>query len=275
MSALDNDVAPRPRAPGRWFHFWSRFNLIGLLFPVGVLVAIELFMVLTGFQRDSVARPSETLLRLIDGLNSGLVFRLTWETLSAALGGVAIGGGIGLLLGVAFGSAPIVYYALSPTTEFIRPIPSIALLPIALLVFGFGYTMEISLIAKTSIWPVMIMTHAAIGNMHPCLREVSNLLQMSIWDRIRKIVLPAVIPSVFVGFRLSMGVSVLVAITVELAANPRGLGYAMMRAEETLQPALMFGLLFWVGVVGWALNAGLRTLQHRLFRNYSVQGKGA
>lgn len=263
--------ARRP-APARPPSVLSRLNLPGLLFPVVVLVGLELLMILTGFERESVARPSEVLLRLGAEIANGTVFRLTWETLSAAFGGLVLGGFIGLVLGVMFGALPITFHALNLTTEVIRPIPSVALLPIALLVFGFGYKMEISLIAKSAIWPVMILTHAAIGGLHPRLGEVSRLLQLSLWERVRKIVLPAVVPSVFVGFRLSMGVAVLVAITVEIAANPRGLGYAMMRAEETLQPALMFGLLFWVGMLGWALNAGLLALQARFFGRLSPGG---
>lgn len=265
MSLADNkqrtaSISMRHLAP-----ILSRVNIAGLLFPIGVLVALQVLAMMTGFQRDSVALPSEVLARLWEVIWNGDVFVLTWETLAAAFTGLAIGGAIGLVLGVIFGAFPPSFYALELTTEFIRPMPAVSLLPIALLVFGFGFVMEISLIAKSTIWPVMVMTHAAILGLHPRLSEVSKLLGMNFVQRITKIVLPAIVSNVFVGFRLSMGVALLVAITIEIAANPRGLGYAMMRAQETLQPDLMFGLLFWVGLLGWALNAASLALEQALF----------
>ncbi|MGH1413567.1 MAG: ABC transporter permease [Pelagimonas sp.] len=267
MSMAENKLRTGPI--GWWLlaPVLSRVNLAGLLFPLGVLVGLQVLAMMTGFQRDSVALPSEVLARLWEVIWNGEVFVLTWETLSAAFAGLAIGGTIGLILGVLFGAFPPSFYALELTTEFIRPMPSVSLLPIALLVFGFGFVMEISLIAKSTIWPVMVMTHAAILGLHPRLSEVSKLLGLNFVQHITKIVLPAIVSNVFVGFRLSMGVALLVAITVEIAANPRGLGYAMMRAQETLQPDLMFGLLFWVGLLGWAINAASLALENALFGN--------
>ena len=96
------------------------------------------------------------------------------------------------------------------------------------------------------------------------LLEVGKLLKLGFFELVRKIVVPAVVPALFVGFRLSIGVALLLAITIEIAVNPRGLGYAMMRAEETLRPDLLFALLFWTGLLGWAINAGLEWAQRRL-----------
>ncbi|HWU61731.1 MAG TPA: ABC transporter permease subunit [Ensifer sp.] len=253
--------------------FMRRFNWEGILFPFGLLAIAEVAMRVTGVHSETLATPRQILATLIHSFGNGVIFGLSAETLSAAAGGLLLGSLIGLLLGIVFGAFPRVFELMELTIEVIRPIPSISLLPIALLVFGFGYVMEISLIAKSTIWPVMIMTHAAIAGLHPRLREVALLLEMGLKDRITKLVLPAIIPSLFVGFRLSAGVSLLVAITIEIAANPRGLGYAMMRAEETLRPDLLFALLFWVGVLGWGINGLLLLLQKLI--NHRFGGAGA
>jgi NitT/TauT family transport system permease protein len=87
---------------------------------------------------------------------------------------------------------------------------------------------------------------------------------MGALQRARKIALPASLPGIFVGFRIAIGAALIVAVTVEIAANPIGLGHAMMQSEERLRPDLVFAYLFWVGLVGWLVNAGVERLQRRL-----------
>jgi NitT/TauT family transport system permease protein len=101
------------------------------------------------------------------------------------------------------------------------------------------------------------------------LLEVSRLLEMNPLERMWKIVIPAALPGIFVGFRLSLGIALIVAVTVEVAANPLGLGDAMMRAQETVQPDLMLAYLIWIGLIGAGFNSGIIWLQDRLF------GRGA
>lgn len=76
---------------------------------------------------------------------------------------------------------------------------------------------------------------------------------------------PAALPRVFVAFRLAVGISLIVAVTVEIAVNPQGLGYGVMTAGQALRPDLMLAYLVWIGIVGYALNAGLIFAQNRLF----------
>ena len=169
---------------------------------------------------------------------------------------------MGSLLGASRPAARLLYVSL----EVFRPIPSVALLPVALLVFGFGYRMEISLVAFACFWPMVIIGQLAIGGVEPRLLEVSRALRLGWAAHFGRIVLPAALPRLFVALRLAAGIAVIVAVTVEIAANPLGLGYGLMSAQQTLQPALMFALLLWVGVVGWALNAVLLLAQRRLFK---------
>jgi NitT/TauT family transport system permease protein len=79
-----------------------------------------------------------------------------------------------------------------------------------------------------------------------------------------KIVIPAALPRIFVAFRLAAGIALIVAVTVEIAANPLGLGYNMMLAQQTLRPEVMLALLVWLGVVGWGINRLLLWSEARL-----------
>ena len=75
-------------------------------------------------------------------------------------------------------------------------------------------------------------------------------------QRTAKIVAPAALPRIFVAFRLAAGISLVVAVTVEIAVNPQGLGYGVMTAGQALRPDLMLAYVVWIGIVGFALNVG-------------------
>jgi NitT/TauT family transport system permease protein len=247
-------------APRRW-----RIDLRGLVIPVALLVLAQAVSVLAHLQSDSVAPPSEIAVALFTALGDGLILRATYQTLGAAAAGLAIGFVIGLAAGLALGLSRLADRLMEFTVEAFRPIPSVALIPVAMLVYGFGYRMEIAIVAFASLWPVLIMTRAATAGVHARLREVSRLLGFGIVDHVRKIILPAVLPRVFVALRLVIGIALIVAVSVEIAANPLGLGYTMMVAEQSLHPDLMLALLVWIGLIGWTLNALFLQLQQRLF----------
>jgi NitT/TauT family transport system permease protein len=111
----------------------------------------------------------------------------------------------------------------------------------------------------------MIIGQSAVAGIEPRLDEVGRALRLNLWARVTKIVLPAALPRFFVAFRLAASAALIVAVTVEIVANPLGLGYGLMLAQQTLHPDQMFALLIWVGIVGWGLNALLLFMQRRLF----------
>jgi ABC-type nitrate/sulfonate/bicarbonate transport system permease component len=148
--------------------------------------------------------------------------------------------------------------------EVLRPIPSVALIPLAMLVFGFGLRMELSVVAFATFWPMLVLAQAAARQVEPRLLEVARALQLPPVERFAKIVLPAMVPRLFVALRLGVAIALVVAVTVEIAANPYGMGYTLMIAQQSLDPALMLAWLFWVGLVGYAVNAGALWLQRRV-----------
>ncbi len=237
----------------------------GLVLPILLVALAEGAARTFGIASDSLAAPSDIAAALAEALADGRLLLWSAQTVASALAGLAIGGGLGLVLGLLVGLSPATGRVLHLPIEFLRPIPSVALLPVALLGFGFGYRLEIAIVAFACFWPVLIIGSAAISGVERRLLEVGRVLRFGPLARIRKIVLPAALPRLFVAFRLAAGVSLIVAVTVEIALNPLGLGYAMMYAQETLRPALMFAVLVWVGLVGWAINALLLTAQRRLF----------
>jgi len=105
-----------------------------------------------------------------------------------------------------------------------------------------------------------------VQQIEPRLLEVSRVLGLSARERAFKIVLPAIVPRLFVALRLGVAVALVVAVTVEIAANPNGMGYAMMIAQQSFDPALMLAWLGWIGVVGYAINVAMLALQRSVAR---------
>ena len=243
----------------------SGFSWRGLVLPVLLLALFEALSLAGDGTSEVLAPPSAIALAGVQAILDGTLFNLTLATLATALTGLAIGGATGLTLGLAFGLVPVLDWIAKLTIEAIRPIPSVALIPIALLIFGFGYRLEIAVVAFATIWPVMIITRDAVKGIEPMLAEVANVLRLSAFARITKIVLPATVPALFVALRLGSGIALIVAVTVEISANPIGLGSGMMQAQQSLHPDLMLALLVWIGILGFTLNVALLHVERRFF----------
>ena len=235
------------------------------LLPVAALALLEVWARAIHLQSDSLAPPSAVAAALVEAFKDGSVLTATRDTMISAFAGLAIGGAVGLAFGIALGIFRIFDRLMEVTVEAIRPIPSVALLPIALIALGFGYRMEIVIVAFACVWPILILSRAAIGGIEPRLIEVSRALRLSPADRVRKIIIPAALPRIFLAFRLAAGIALIVAVTVEIAINPIGLGAAIMTAQQALRPDLMLAYLVWIGAVGYALNTGLLLAQRHLF----------
>ena len=242
----------------------------GLVVPAALLLGAEGALRLSGVQSDAVAPPSAVLEALLGALRDGSMMVATGQTLYGAVAGLALGGAAGLSLGILLGLFRPLDRLLEVTVEAIRPVPSIALIPIALLALGFGPGMEISIVAFSCTWPILILTRAAVAGIEPQLLEVARALGLSFRQRVIKIVLPAAFPRLIVAIRLAVGVALVVAVTVEVAADPRGLGNAIMVAEQALQPALMLAYLVWIGLLGVGLNALLTVAQRALLDRAAV-----
>lgn len=235
-------------------------------FPLAAVGSFEWYTRTAGQGSDALAPPTAALSALWRALIDGSLLEATAFTLGTAALGLLVGTLLGVSLGIALGlsrrAAQMGFFSI----EVLRPVPSVALIPLAMLVFGFGVRMEFSIVAFASFWPMLILTQAAVQQVEPRLLEVSRVLGLSPAQRSLKIILPSIVPRLFVALRLGVAVALVVAVTVEIAANPHGMGYAMMIAQQSLDPALMLAWLIWIGVVGYLINAAALRLQRWVAR---------
>jgi NitT/TauT family transport system permease protein len=237
----------------------------GIVVPVALLALAEIAFQVNVGASDSLAPPSRIAAALVMALGDGSLLVDTAKTLSTMLMGLALGALSGLVAGIALGFSETLRRAAFLTVEMLRPIPSVALLPLSLLIFGFGYRMEVAVIAFATFWPALILTQSAVAQIEPRLIEVSRLMGLTRLQTAWKIVLPAAAPRLMTGLRLAAGFALVVAVTAEIVSNPQGLGHDLMLAQETLRPDRMFAVLVWVGLIGWGLNVALLRVERRLF----------
>ena len=242
-----------------------RAFLKGAVIPLALVAAWQLSANLWGITSDTLAAPADIVVAFVAALGAPEFWRAMGQTLLAAAAGLFIGAAAGLITGVAFGLLPPLSRIMRLTVEVLRPLPAIAIVPIAILVFGFGYMLEIAIVAFATFFPVMILSEAAVGQVHPRLIEVARVLRLGTIPRLGKIVLPAILPRSFVALRLAAGLALVVAITVEVAANPLGLGSRLMQAAGSLRPADMFATLLWIALLGWGVNSVLVLIERSLF----------
>lgn len=238
--------------------------------PAVLIALLEWYTRTAGASSDALAPPTAAARALGQAALDGSLFQATGFTLGSAALGLFIGAVLGTLLGILLGLSHRAARMSFLTVEVLRPVPSVALIPLALLVFGFGVTMETSVVAFATFWPMLVLSQAAARQIEPRLLEVATALQLSPSDRLWKIIVPAMVPRLFVALRLGVAIALVVAVTVEIAANPHGMGYAIMIAQQSLDPALMLAWLFWIALVGFVINAAALWLERRVQRAMGV-----
>lgn len=242
-----------------------QIDLRGFVLPVALVLIAQISFMLGSGQSDTLAPPTAAVAAWWQSVTDGTLWHATRDTLAVVCTGLAIGIAVGVPLGALFGLNETANRLAEFSIESLRPIPSVALIPVALMLFGLGFRMEVAIVAISATWPNLIMTRAAVQGIEPRLKEVAKVLGFGPLARFTKITLPAALPLMFVGFRLAAAVALIVAVTVEITANPYGLGFALMDAQQSLRPDLMIAMLCWVGLVGWTLNKALIVAQQRLF----------
>lgn len=232
----------------------------GTIVPVLLLCAWEAASRGAIIPTDMLSRPSSIFAAMAVGLSDGSILLATWQTFESALLGLAIAAIIGILAGAVLGLSPAVERVTGPTIEALRPIPAVAFIPLALMMFGFGVGLEASIVAYACVWPILIVTTAAVRSIEPRLLDVADAMELPFVERLGKIILPAAFARINVGLRIGVGIALVVAVTTEVVLNPRGLGYSLVLAQQSLNVALMYAQLLWLCVVGYLLNAALRTM---------------
>lgn len=218
--------------------------------------------------------PSAIIAGVDELVASGELLAATLHTLESVFLGWAIAVAAGISFGLLLGSSPTVRRYSLATIEVLRPMPAIALVPVALLLFGFSIMTELAVIVLPSLWPVLINTMGGLMGVHARLGDVGRTFRLSRSAILSKVFLPAAMPAIVVGVRISLTLAVVLAVLAEMVGNPEGLGYAVVSQQQALRPDLMFVYVVIIGLVGLSLNALLVGFVSMCFPAASAALKG-
>jgi ABC-type nitrate/sulfonate/bicarbonate transport system permease component len=202
--------------------------------------------------------PSLVLEALYGSIVSGSVWAPFAATILRMMQGWLMACLVGICLGGLIGSSQTCRDYINPTLEFLRPFPASAVIPAAILIFGLSNTMAVSVIAFGSLWPVLLGTVHGFSAIEPKLREVGLAIELTPLDYFRKVALPAALPDIFTGMRISLAIALILTVVVEMQAAQPGLGQNILLAQRLFRtPELYAGIvvLALIGLVtSWILD---------------------
>ncbi|MFJ1608989.1 ABC transporter permease [Streptomyces sp. NPDC088253] len=196
------------------------------------------------------------------------------DTLTGWALGLAIAVGAGVVVGLLVSVVPYLREATASTIEFLRPIPSVALIPLAVLLYGTELRSVLLLVVYASFWQVLVQVLYGVRDVDPVAEETARSYGLGPWARVRHVLWPTALPYVMTGVRLAAAVALILAVTAELVIGAPELGARIAVAESSQAVPDMYALVVVTGLLGLLVNVGARTVERRaLAWHQSVRGE--
>ncbi|MFF2018423.1 ABC transporter permease [Paenibacillus sp. NPDC058177] len=249
---------------------------LGILLPVATVVIWEIAAGMGKLNPILLPAPSKIVEEFVSLTSSGELIRHLGISAWRALLGFLLGGGLGLAAGIWVGFSYKTERLLDPLLQMLRTLPHLAIAPLFILWFGFGETSKVLLIAKGTFFPLYVNTFLGIRSVDGKLFEVGRVLQFSKWHMISKLVVPAAMPNILLGVRLSVGVAWLVLVVAEMMGSSSGVGFLINDARSFSLTSVVFVGIIVFAVVGKLTDSLVKLLERRLLRwqdSYKGDGK--
>lgn len=258
-------AAPRPGA---------RKGLLGLLGVAGFLGLWEAVPRLDIVSAQYLPPASEVLATLAERMGTAEF----WTAVGDTVYGWALGLGIAFVLAVALGfvvgSVPVLRRFTTSTVDFLRPIPSVALIPLAVLLFGTDVRSTLLLVVYAAFWLIYIQVLYGVADVDPVAEQTALSFGLGPVARLRYVIWPTTLPFLMTGVRLGAAVALILAVTAQLVIGSPGLGSEIALAQSSGAAALVYALVVATGALGVAVNVGVRALERYLLRwHTSVRGE--
>lgn len=236
--------------------------IIAIVFPILVLLFWQ-FASTHGLIKASLVPAPMTIVKTFTSfIESGKL----WKNLSVSFGrvicGYLIGALCGVFVGFLMGLFKPINAALGGIVSVLRPIPTIALIPIVILMAGIGFSSKVIIIAFGSFWPVLLNTIHGIQTVDNKLLEVAYTYRINTVKTVFKIVVPSSTPAMLTGLRLGMSNAWMSVVAAEMIASSTGIGYLITLSRETANARVMYMCVLVIGVIGLFIDKGLTRLEH-------------
>jgi ABC-type nitrate/sulfonate/bicarbonate transport system permease component len=242
----------------------TRRRLLNALSVGGVLIAWYAVTRARLIHPFLLPPPQDVLVEAWDLTVSGVIVRFAGVSLLRVLEGFVIGAGLAIPLGMIIGRVQAVADLFDPLLELARPIPALALIPLAIAWFGIGELSKVFLIAYAAFFPIVINVIAGFHAVDPVHIRAARSLRASEVQVFRDVVLMSAFPHVVAGLRIGMGMAFLVLVAAELIASNAGLGYLIQEARLNFHTPRIFVGIIAIGLLGYALSKSLLELERRI-----------
>jgi len=233
---------------------------------IGTLALWSLMAHLGIVNKILLPSPSEILMALVHMGSDGSLWVNVRASLLRVLEGFALGFLLAVPIGALMGNSRYFRGLVEPLVELIRPIPPIAVIPVAILWFGIGELSKVFIIGYGAFFPILVNTIAGFREVDPVLVRASRMLGANRWQVFRDVVLRSALPFIIVGARLGMGFAFIVLVAAELIASSEGLGYMINEARYNFRTDRVFLGMILIGVLGFLLNKILIEIERYLLR---------
>ena len=254
---------------------WQKMRPIisrdAILLPIlGFLGVIAVWWVVASFNHDVMPTPPEALIANLDFILHPFYRRgpgdlgigwLLLASLRRVLIGFSLGALVAIPVGFLIGMSKKAMMALNPVIQIFKPVSPLAWLPISLAIFNLADPSAIFVIFITSLWATIINTALGVASVPKDYLEVSQMLGMPRWRQMIKIILPASLPYIFTGLRISLGVAWLVIVAVEMLTGGVGIGFFVWDEWSRLNLSSVFLAVFVIGLTGLFLDIAIGQLE--------------
>lgn len=248
--------------------------VLGVVGILGFLVSWQLLPTLGLVNPTFFPPATDTLAQLGQQMRDLEFWRNVGRTLTAWGMGLLIATVLAVALGTVIGLVPFLRRATHTTVEFLRPIPSVALIPLAVLMYGYQLQAALIIIVFASFWQVFIQVLYGVADVDTLARDTARSFGLSRGSRIVNVVFPTALPYLMTGLRLAAAVALILAITAEMFIGNPGLGQQIMLAQNAGQWTSVYALVVVTGILGLLVNLLFRAIERRsLSWHQSVRGE--
>ncbi|MCP3031829.1 ABC transporter permease [Halobacillus sp. A1] len=240
--------------------------VVGSLLPVTLIIIWELASRGGFVEPHLLPAPTTVVEEVITMAQEGELWGHIWITLYRVFTGFLLGTGAAILLGAATGYIKIVERILDPMLQALRAIPSLAWVPLFILWLGIGETSKITLVAVGVFFPVYLNLTSGIQGVDRKLIEVGRMYHFTALQQIKRIILPASLPSFLVGLRSGLSLGWMFVVAAELLGASEGLGYLMVFGQNTSAPELVIASILLFAIFGKITDEILKRIQTRTLK---------
>lgn len=191
------------------------------------------------------------------------VFEDILPSLARLLGGWSTAVVLGVVVGTALGRSRTGMQYVGPLFAFFRALPSPALLPVFITLMGLDDDMKVALIVFSCVWPVLLNTVDGVRSVDAVKTDTARSFRTPRTQWVTMVVLPAALPKIFAGLRLSLAIAVILMVVSEMVGDTDGIGYQLIFAKSQFDVLTMWAWIVLLGIIGYVLNLALLAVERR------------